>query len=32
MGLGVPVDAPGEPGRAIIIGELTKRVASERPR
>jgi Fic family protein len=32
MGLGVPVDAPGEPGRAIIIGELTKRVALERPR
>ena len=30
--LGVPVDASGEPGRAIIIGELTKRVASERPR
>ena len=30
--LGVPVDAPGEPGRAIIIGELTKRITSERPR
>ena len=30
--LGVPVDASGEPGRAIIIGELTKRITSERPR
>jgi Fic family protein len=31
-GLGVPVSESGEPARGIIIGELTKRVASERPR
>jgi Fic family protein len=30
--LGVNVDDAGEPARAIIIGELTRRVASERPR
>jgi len=30
--LGVPVNEPGEPARGIIIGELTKRVASERSR
>jgi Fic family protein len=30
--LGVRVDEPGESARAIIIGELTKRAASERPR
>ena len=29
--LGVPVDESGEPARGIIIGELTKRVASVRP-
>lgn len=31
-GLGVPVHESGDPARAIIIGELTKRVASDRPR
>jgi Fic family protein len=30
--LGVRVDESGDPARAIIIGELTKRVASERSR
>ena len=30
--LGVPVNESGEPARTIIIGELTKRVASDRPR
>jgi Fic family protein len=30
--LGVQVSESGDPGRAIIIGELTRRVASERPR
>jgi Fic family protein len=30
--LGVAVDGSGEPARGIIIGELTKRVASDRPR
>ncbi|VUZ84676.1 cell division protein Fic [Candidatus Methylomirabilis lanthanidiphila] len=30
--LGVPVAESGEPARGTIIGELTKRVASERPR
>jgi hypothetical protein len=29
---GVPVPESGEPARGIIIGELTKRVASERAR
>lgn len=31
-GVGVPVSESGESARGIIIGELTKRVASERPR
>lgn len=31
-GLGVPVSESGEPARGIIIGEITKRVALERPR
>ena len=30
--LRVPIDEPGDAARAIIIGELTKRVASERSR
>ena len=30
--LGVPVDAPGDASRAAIIGELTRRAASEGPR
>ncbi len=30
--LGVRVDEPGDPSRAIIIGELTRRAASDRPR
>lgn len=30
--LGVPVTESGEPARGTIIGELTKRVAAERPR
>lgn len=30
--LGVQVNESGDPARAIIIGELTKRVASERPK
>ena len=30
--LGLQVDESGDSGRAIIIGELTKRVASDRPR
>ena len=30
--LGVRVDEPGDPSRAIIIGELTRRAASESPR
>jgi hypothetical protein len=30
--LGVRVDEPGDPSRALIIGELTRRAASERPR
>lgn len=29
--LGIRVDEPGDPSRAIIIGELTRRAASERP-
>ena len=30
--LGVPLDAPGDASRAVIIGELTRRVAAEGPR
>ena len=30
--LGVPVDAPGDASRAAIVGELTRRAASEGPR
>jgi len=30
--LGVPVNESGDPARGTIIGELTKRVASERLR
>ncbi|HET8577141.1 MAG TPA: hypothetical protein VFO18_08590 [Methylomirabilota bacterium] len=29
--LGVPVNESGDPARGTIIGELTKRVASDRP-